>query len=137
MMEKQSRERGTLDGPKSRITALCSMVSWHISHAHRPHQHPAPPTKKERKNSMCQFNSAYFQSKRLVCESLSFLWGKERVEFGQTSMSCHQYCLSLTASHRRCVSLKRCRAHDNDMQLCNPYQLHSSRFNRVCTEPCM
>jgi len=26
MMEKQSRERGTLDGPKSRITALCSMA---------------------------------------------------------------------------------------------------------------
>lgn len=40
MMEKQSRERGTLDGPKSRITALCSMVSWHLSHAHH-HQHPA------------------------------------------------------------------------------------------------
>ena len=31
MVEKQKRDRGDLDGPKSRITALCSMVSWHFS----------------------------------------------------------------------------------------------------------
>ena len=58
MMEKQSRERGTLDGPKSRITALCSMVSWHLSHAH---QHTLPPPKV----SMHQFGM--FRLKNLVC----------------------------------------------------------------------
>ena len=26
MVEKQQREKGEMDGPKSRITALCSMV---------------------------------------------------------------------------------------------------------------
>ena len=29
MMDKQKRDKGELDGPKSRITALCSMVAWH------------------------------------------------------------------------------------------------------------
>ena len=34
MMEKQKRDQVELDGPKSRITALCSMVSRHCNKAH-------------------------------------------------------------------------------------------------------
>ena len=32
MMAKQQRERDELDGPKSRITALCSMAFWQHQH---------------------------------------------------------------------------------------------------------